>query len=354
MDSVAGLLANFNEKPGQTFLLVGFVPVLVLLAGLQVIVPGLSGALNLFAEGADPVLGPITGEQLSTVILALVGGVAPLLLNRTIITLYEGIIPLRNAPELLNRFYRMKVHGTYYNPIHLKREERLAMLAEYEDDPAAWDEDRDDDLQDAIEEHHEMREATPRAPELPVNPDFLRPTRFGNAWAIAESTPRDRYGLDGVLFWPPLRTIAQQDNPELIDTIDDQKLLMDAAIHLAAVLAVLTLTALGTMVWAIATGAAWWQWAIGVAGLFVLHTLFYRAATSTVQTIGVYMAQVYDLYRYELLDALGIARPETARDEYFTWQRLAAFIRRGEPFYLEYLDFDPARAGRPCDDDDDD
>ena len=38
------------------------------------------------------------------------------------------------------------------------------------------------------------------------------------------------------------------------------------------------------------------------------------------------------------LDLLDLARPQSLDEEYWVWQRLAAFIRRGEPFYFDMLD----------------
>jgi hypothetical protein len=50
------------------------------------------------------------------------------------------------------------------------------------------------------------------------------------------------------------------------------------------------------------------------------------------------ISQSFDLYRLSVLDAFGLARPQSLDEEYWTWVRLAAFIRRGEPFYYDLLD----------------
>jgi hypothetical protein len=60
---------------------------------------------------------------------------------------------------------------------------------------------------------------------------------------------------------------------------------------------------------------------------------FYRFAVTETLVFGKLLAGAFDLYRLPLLLQLGFEPPALLHEERLLWQRLAAFVRRGEPFY---------------------
>ena len=285
---------------------------------------------NLFPADAEPLLGLFSARFMTVVILALVTGILPVILNRSIIRFFEGydLGAIIFAP-FLARFRKM--HREHYAPTQRLREERLALLTAYEQTDS-FDEEADTHLHTQLQATHAAREEKHRVPRVPFDPNYLRPTAFGNVWATAEEIPRSRYGMDGMVFWPYMRTIIMQENPPLIANIDGQKLLMDTTLHLALICGVLVLVS------AVTVALAFEPATLLVMLAFMLVTLlFYRAAVGYAATMNQLIVQTYDLYRWDLLEHFGLTPPDDLDDEYWVWQRLGAFLQRSEPFYFQYL-----------------
>lgn len=335
-DDFAEGVAGIIQELGMTFLLAGFVPMLIGAAVNQYVYfapPYSASTLNLFPAVENPWLGLLNGPMLTTILLAFVLGIALVLLNPFIIKLFEGLLPGVHtllAPLLAAKRRRYEKHG--YAAIHEKRSERRVLLAAYEM-TGEYDEEADFALQQELQKLHAEQEKIEPIQRMPYDPARLTPTSFGNAWAVMEEYPIARYGMDGMFFWPYVRAVLLTKNPELLSQIDNQKMLTDMIVHLGFVAGVLTLEG---AVLAAVYGA---PRLLGVAGLgLVFGWLFYRAGVQYVRTMGTLIKQGFDLHRLDLLDALEIARPAELDEEYWVWMRLNAFLRRGEPFYLEMLD----------------
>ncbi len=335
-DDFAEGVAGIIEELGLTFVLAGFVPVLIGVAVNQYVYlapPFTASTLNLFPAVTDPWLGLLAGPMLTTILLAFVLGIALVLLNPFIVKLFEGLLPgihLLLRPLLAAKRRRYEKHG--YAAIHEKRSVRRALLAEYEV-TGEFDEDADFALQEELQKLHVAQEKVEPVQWMPFDPARLTPTSFGNAWAVMEEYPIARYGMDGMFFWPYVRAVLIKENPDLLSQIDNQKMLMDMIVHMGFVAGVL---ALEGVVMAAIYGA---PGLLGIAGLaLVFFWLFYRVAVQYVRTMGTLIKQGFDLYRLDLLDAFDIPRPAELDEEYWVWMRLNAFLRRGEPFYYEMLD----------------
>ena len=111
-----------------------------------------------------------------------------------------------------------------------------------------------------------------------------------------EEYPRTRYGLDGVLFWPYIREIVAQQNKSLLESIDNQKLIIDVVVNLA-------LMSLLMVIEAIVLGILWGEVPFYIiAGVALLLFLaFYGAAVNYSRTLSVLVTKAYDLYRLPLL-----------------------------------------------------
>ncbi|MBI3361812.1 MAG: hypothetical protein HY023_11955, partial [Chloroflexi bacterium] len=67
----------------------------------------------------------------------------------------------------------------------------------------------------------------------------------------------------------------------------------------------------------------------------------YRAGVSAARSMGGQLQIFFDYYRGKVLERFGLALPDDLAQEKVIWLRLAAFLRRGEPFYF------PAEARAP-------
>lgn len=337
MEDVTRFVEGLISQLGKAFFFAGFLPALILVAVNQHFIFGpdytnAEAVWNLFPEVTTPWLGLFSGPMLTAIMAAVVLGLVLISLNGFIIRLFEGLMP--GAKAVLFPFYlrNLRRYRKLYEPIAAKHVERRALLARYEDTDE-YEEEADYAIIDDLHRLHAEREKTDPVQALPYDRSRVTPTAYGNAWAVMEEYPLVRYGLDGMLFWPYVRESVNQQNPRLLDEIDNQKLLIDVVTHLALVMGILTLEGL-------IFGVVRFQWQMFVlAGVALLLFLaFYQAAVSYVRALATLVTKSYDLYRLPVLDAFGLERPHDLDDEYWVWTRLSAFLRRGEPSYFNILD----------------
>jgi hypothetical protein len=337
MDDLTSFVEGMVSHLGRAFFLAGFIPALILIAVNQYLIfsPTYAGAdavWNLFPELGDPWLGLFTGAMLTTVVAALALGLVLVVLNNFIIRLFEGLVP--GVRTVLFPFYLRNIrrHRDRYAPIVSRQEEHRAIIARMEE-TGEYEEEADFAVFEALEHLHAEREQQEPVQQLPYLRQRVSPTAFGNVWAIMEEYPLRRYGIDGVLFWPYVREVISQRNERLLEEIDNQKLLIDVVINLALVMGILMLEGL-----IFALVRFQWQMLVVAVIALVLFLLLYEAGVSYSRALATLITKGYDLYRLPVLDAFGLARPDDLDEEYWTWSRLAAFLRRGEPFYFEMLD----------------
>ena len=330
-EDVAAVARGVASQLGLTFFVAGFIPALTLVVLNQYVFFGAYGVWDLVPQIDKPLLGLLTGEFLTTLALALALAVVLVPLNLFLTRLFEGLLP--GMRQVLAPFYAAKRrrHAKLYAPIQAEREARHNLLAEFEAG-GDFDAAADAALQRRLQQLHAERERTDPLQRLPYERPRLTPTEFGNVWAVMEEYPLARYGMDGMFFWPYLRTVLLEENPALLAQIDDQKLLVDMSINLAFVAGLATLEGL------VFAGLRSEPLLLAVAAVAAVgFVIFYGAAVQYAWGMGEMVAQSFDLYRLHLLDMLGLARPDDLDEEYWTWLRLTAFFRRGEPFYFDML-----------------
>jgi len=337
MGNLSDFVEGIVNHLGRSFLLAGFVPMLILVAVNQYVLfaPPLqpdATVLNLFPQVVDPWLGLFSGETLTTIVLALALAFVVVPLNTLVIKLFEGLLPGMKA--ILFPFYAVQLgrHGRLYGAIAEKRAAMDELSAEAQES-GKRDETKQEALVLALDDLHGAKEKKEPTQSMPFDRHRLTPTQFGNAWAVMEEYPHARYGIDSMVFWPYLRTVMGSEQATLLAGIDGQKLLIDVTISLALALGLSALEALALGVLRVNLTLV----AVAVV-LAVLYWAFYQAGVSYTRSMAVMVGQAFDLYRYKILDAFGLARPANLDAEYWLWSRLSAFVRRGEPFYFDMLE----------------
>ncbi|MHA6760023.1 hypothetical protein [Streptacidiphilus sp. PAMC 29251] len=142
----------------------------------------------------------------------------------------------------------------------------------------------------------EMRVAADAYRRLAARPsvDVLLPTALGNALRAGELSAGERYGLGTLASWP--RIFPQVSDP-VAGALRSTRDALDTAVNLFW-----SLLAVG----AVSTGAlwdepgAWWLPALAL----VLAAVAYQGAVIAAQAYSGLMRVVYDLHRFDLLDAL--------------------------------------------------
>lgn len=172
---------------------------------------------------------------------------------------------------------------------------------------------------------------------LPNDPARVTATEFGNTLAAAEEYAFDRYGMDGVLFWPRLR--AELDEKTLLP-LDTAKGQVDGMLNFSVLSSVAAIyTAISIFLIPVALRGpeqAWRIWVLaGVAGLaLAVGYGSYRGAVGAAGNMGAMMRSYFDHHRNKVLEKFSLRQPDKLEDEKIIWYKLGAFIRRGESFYF--------------------
>ncbi|MEV1241345.1 hypothetical protein [Nonomuraea sp. NPDC049750] len=149
----------------------------------------------------------------------------------------------------------------------------------------------------------------------PVEESRLMPTALGNILRGAEDHSRDRYGIDGVTAWPRLyATLPDTFRQTFAAAAGDLDLMV-------------TVSGLG-LAFSLAGGALGavllpWHWALGCCwGGLVVAWWGYRGAVCAAEPYGELFRSAFDVYRWTLLDTMGLRRPSEYRGEPEQWRQL--------------------------------
>ncbi|WP_204136970.1 hypothetical protein [Halomicronema sp. CCY15110] len=144
-------------------------------------------------------------------------------------------------------------------------------------------------------------------------PQFLMPTRLGNALRAAEQRPKIKYGLDAILCWPRLWFLLPQAAQQELETARDA---LNAAVRL-------WFWGILSIIWGIWTG-----WAVAI-GLMVALFAYYRWILDAAAIYAALLESAFDLYRLELYKSLRWPLPATPAEELKQGKKLTAYLWRG-------------------------
>jgi hypothetical protein len=319
---------------GRALFFSGILPVLVWL-GLNVLLLWRPD-LTLSERVAILLQSGVSAEHIAFLLsVGLVGGSVLYSLNGFIIRCYEGTAPLLRGVLGGARRRNLARHATLYGQLlgaRRVRDEALARAAAAGTSPTRGDLLRQadsaaaavDDAFRRIEEQHQML-------PLPLQDCLVKPTDFGNAYAVLEEYAYERYGMDTMVFWPRMLAVVPTGYQQ---AIGDQKSTCDFLLHTSLLLGVFALQALVLVVRA-AFDASRFPAELLIALLLSAASAYflYRAAVTETRVLGTLIAGAFDLHRRALLEQLGLSLPPSLDAERALWRRLAAFIRRGDRLY---------------------
>ncbi|MDH6452406.1 hypothetical protein M2156_003257 [Streptomyces sp. SAI-149] len=163
--------------------------------------------------------------------------------------------------------------------------------------------------------------------------DVLLPTALGNALRAGELSAGERYGLTTLSSWP---RILMQTSDRLSEALRSARTALDASVNLcwsllaSGVLAAVALYDEPTVRWA-------------PLAAFLLASVAYKGAVTAAQAYAGLMHVVYDLHRFDLLDALHHPLPD-AEEEAETFWRVSQLLEgRPDPG----LPYNHARSSAP-------
>ena len=149
------------------------------------------------------------------------------------------------------------------------------------------------------------------ADHFPDDERWLLPTAFGNTLRSFETYPRVMYGFEAIDGWSRILAVVPEDYRTLIDSAKTQ---VDFWVNLGSVSFLLLLEYIGVAYYQ-QTLEAVWLFVLIVLGLLIAP---YRAKRVAVEW-GDLVKSVFDLYRFDLLDSLGIEPPKSHDEERILW-----------------------------------
>lgn len=298
---------------GQGFLLAYYLPALVFVLANKV----LANKLKLSLTG-----GIDLPPWVDLLLWSLIVGIALFVLNNLLIRSFEGK-PRWLKDGLLSRLTRrnQKECKKLYGRLALLQKKYL----EISQDSLL------ESLRLEIENEHKEIEELKSQQTLPHNVERVCPTSFGNAYAIAEEYPYERYGADSVLFWPHLRALVQEKAVSHSLRLTQQKTVLDLSINFAFLSGLLTVETILILV-VFRRDKPLLLVLAGVA--FILSIIFYQASVAAIQGLGGLIKLSFDYYRGLVLQAFNLRTPDNLSEEQTVWLKLATFIRRGDAFYF--------------------
>ncbi|WP_329337821.1 hypothetical protein OG252_20680 [Streptomyces sp. NBC_01352] len=140
--------------------------------------------------------------------------------------------------------------------------------------------------------------------------EVLLPTALGNALRAGELSAGERYGLTTLTSWPRIYLQVSDRMAEVLRSTRDA---LDTAVNLCWSFLALTLTGVTALY---DEPSAWWLCGAGV----LLAAVAYKGAVTVAQAYSGLMHVVYDLHRFDLLDALHypLPRDRTSEEEVFS------------------------------------
>jgi hypothetical protein len=285
---------------------------------------------------ADLILQILNARVFALIILPLLMGIVLSSISGTILRLFQGTLLITRALFRGRLEANRKRSEKLYGPLPKLRHEYLLLVSgAAEPESVALIEK----LQKEIHALHDELESATTERELPVDPERVGPSRLANTLAVAEEYPFERYGMDAAVFWP---RVSAEIAPQKLESLTASFGAMNGLLNLSLLSC---LVAIEFLIAGIAISTGWIQplpphrWlfaaiAIGSAGISVLVALaLYRAAVGVARSVANAMRTAFDYYRGDVLRRFNLKMPDDIDEERQMWLRLAAFIRRGEPFY---------------------
>ncbi len=169
--------------------------------------------------------------------------------------------------------------------------------------------------------HTEKQQARERLDLYPHATRLVMPTRLGNALKAGESYGKTQYGLDTVILWPHLTTVAPD---KLLDQVDEARAILDAmagSLWLSVVFSVSS--------WIVAasncSGSAAVYGMVAAGSVPLLYFLAVQAAGWYAKTLRA----LADLSRLELAKAFNLALPAKLDDERELWTAVTNLVAWG-------------------------
>lgn len=337
------VFTSYLEKLGSNFIVSSMVPSLALVIVSLIVFDPTLISLSAFQDFEDTPRLIVLG--VFVVVLAVIIGFTLTALNTFILKMFEGYIkpfPVRIAYILSHRKHQNRAR-TLSDQRDLLKSQIYELKKRVGNDPV-----RKAELDGLMERHYKA--AAEYGLTYPEDISDVMPSRFGNILKAAENYPGERYGFDGVQFWPRLVHVIPADYKANIDNTRNELSFLANMSILSAVFSFLSIAAVFFSMAAV-TGAgtdpkiyykfleAGGKYILFAGFGFAFSYFFYNASILSVGSFGLIIRSSFDLFRLELLKEFDLERPKDSVEEFETWNNLNELIVLGS-HSLKYTKLD--------------
>lgn len=149
---------------------------------------------------------------------------------------------------------------------------------------------------------------------FPLKEKHLMPTRLGNILKAAELYSWDRYNLDSVFFWPRLFILLSKERTDNINTSKGDMVFLLLFSFFSYLFSVVFL-----IVWTVNFNIS--CIVLSLIGLPLGYIFYWLSCLSAYRYGGIVKSYI-DVYRRQLLDAMGAKTPKNLLEEQETWKKL--------------------------------
>ena len=249
---------------------------------------------------------------------AWIASILLMVLNREIYRILEGY----------GRWNPLRVFGSW---VRWDYADKTARLQKLEDQHS-----RGDHSEELRRQHDKLMEEL--AQQYPDREDLLLPTMFGNTLRAFESYPRVMYGLEAVDGWIRILAVVPKEYRELID---DAKAQVDWWVNLGVVSLAFLFEFWYVIFQKWGSGPYLHinvlNFAVPLVLFGLLNWFLSWRATRAATGWGDYIKSAFDLYRFKLLETLGIDLPKDRAEERALWEKYSQAIAYRLPETLPEL-----------------
>jgi hypothetical protein len=327
---------NYLEKMGSNFLVAALVPSLAFVVAVFFLFDPIANIAQAFDSKGG--IYQLVGFSLVIFILTVIIGFTLTALNTYILKIFEGyeiLFPLHIMYMDSWRKHKLNAHRLR---LHRDRLKTVIRKREEEENGSYLRREQDPELNNLIEKYYQT--VSEYQSSYPENPADILPTAFGNSLKAAENYPGERYGLDGIHFWPRLVDVIPTDYKLSIDNVRNELSFLVNMSILSFIFSIVCIPGMGFSLYKLSAesgsvitfltvilelGKYFIAAALGIASC----TLFYKASIYSVSSFGLMIRSSFDLFRMDLLKKLGVERPRDSIEEFERWQELNELVVLG-------------------------
>jgi hypothetical protein len=325
---------NYLEKLGNNFLVSAMVPSLALVVACLFIFNPILHTVDTFRKLEETP--QLIGFGLLLFLLTVLIGFTLTALNTYILKIFEGYVtfpPLRFLYQKSLRIHQHKACDLMTHRDNLEKEYWHLKKYSGENNPSL-----DERLAIVRDKHYQI--AKDYDEWYPAHIDDILPTSFGNTLRAAEDHAMQRYGFDGVTFWPRLVQVIPDGYKATIDnTRNELSFLVNMSI-LSVTFSLLCILAIFHAMWTtsvissdalvFSTFAVFTiRYLVAAAFGMISCGIFYRASIISLGSFALTIRSSFDLFRLDLLRKLEVVHPTDFEEECKTWTNINELILLG-------------------------